>query len=52
MVEEFKDVPYPGYKRQQAKNQPTEAYYFLLIFFSEILKNKKHVLIRTQRVKS
>ena len=30
ILEEFKDVHYPWYKRKQAKNQPTEAYYFLV----------------------
>ena len=52
ILEFFKDVPYPGYRRKQAKNKPTEAYYFLVKQNSKLLQIKKHVLLHTQIVKS
>ena len=52
IVKEFKYVPYPEYMRKQGKNQPIEAYYFLVKYVYKLLKSKRHVLLSTQRVQS
>ena len=30
ILEQFKDLPYLGYRKRQVKNDPTEAYLFLV----------------------
>ena len=52
ILKEFKFVPYPEYRRKQAKNQPTEDYYFLARQISDLLKSNHRVLLHNQRVKS
>ena len=52
ILETFKELPYTGYRRKQAKNQPTKDCSFLVKQTSKILKINKHVLLCTQRVKS
>ena len=42
---------YPGYKKKQVRNEPTEAYFFLIKQVSKRIKIKKHVWIITKRVK-
>ena len=51
ILEEFKDVPYPGYRRKQSKNQPNEAYHFLMKQIYKLLQTKIQVLWHTKRVK-
>ena len=41
ILEEFKYVPYTGYRRKQSKNQPTKAYYVLLKQISNVLQSKR-----------
>ena len=51
ILEEFKDVPCPGYSMKQEKKQPNESYYFLVKQVSKLLKINKQVLLHTQKFK-
>ena len=42
LSEEFKDLPYLGYRKEQVKGEDTKAY-FLLVY--QILNKNKHVVL-------
>ena len=52
MLKKFEDSSYIGYKIKQVQNEPTEAYLFLIKKITKWMKNKRHVRIRTNFVKS
>ena len=52
LLEEFKDLPYLGYRKRQVKNKPTEAHFFLVNQIYQRLKNNKYVLLRNKIIKS
>ena len=52
LLNKFKNLPHLGYNKKQVHNEPTESYLLLVRHISNILKSKKHVQLRTQRVKS
>ena len=52
LLKKFKNLPHIGYNNKQVHNETTESYLLLVKHISNILKIKKHVQLRTQRVKS
>ena len=51
-LKEFKNSPYLGYRSKQVYNEPTESYFFRIKYMTKIMKNKRHIRIRTKYVKS
>ena len=51
MLRDFKISPYIGYTNKQVHNEPTEAYLFIIRIVFKQIKIKKHVQLRTKRVK-
>ena len=47
----FKNLTYLGYKKKQINNEQTESYFFLIKQIYKRIKSKKHVPLRTKRVK-
>ena len=47
----FKNLTHLGYKKRQVQNKPTEYYFLIVKHIYKLPKIKKHVTIRTQRVK-
>ena len=43
LLEEFKELHFIGYRKNQVKSKPTEDNLFLV---SRVLKNKNHVILR------
>ena len=52
LLEEFKDLPYLGYRKKQVKSEPMEAYLSLVKNNFHIINSKKHALPRNQIIKS
>ena len=48
LLENSKYLPYLCYRKKQFKGGPTEYYLFLV---HELLRNKKHVVLRTKIIK-
>ena len=44
IIEEFKDIPYLGHSKIQVINDATKSYFFL-VKQSQLLKNKRQVII-------
>ena len=51
LLKKFNNLPYIGYKKKHIHNEPTESYFLLVKHIYKLLKSKKLVPIRTQRVK-
>ena len=51
LLNKFKNLPYLVYKNKQDHIEPTEAYFFLIEHISKTIKIKKHVHLRTKKVK-
>ena len=52
ILEEFEDICYLGYRKRKIKNDPTEAYFFLVKQIYQLLKNKMNVLLRNKNTNS
>ena len=52
LLKKFNISPYLGYKKEQAHNEPTEAYLFITTYINKLNKIKNHDWIHNQEVKS
>ena len=51
MLKKFDNSPYLGYNIKYSHNEPTDSYFFLIRHITEIIQNKRHILLCTKFVK-